>query len=45
VWDGILWSNYDDLRRQVCSLLFPGLTKDEWRELAPQLRYRETCST
>jgi WD40 repeat protein len=44
VWDGILWSDYDDLRRQVCSLVFPGIARGaEWRELAPNLGYRETC--
>jgi WD40 repeat protein len=44
VWDGILWSDYEDLQRQVCSLVFPGIARGaEWRELAPNLGYRETC--
>ena len=43
IWDGFLWSDYADLRRRVCSLVFPGITKDEWHELAPTLKYRKTC--
>jgi WD40 repeat protein len=43
VWDGILWSTNADLRRQVCDLVFPGITRSEWNELAPNVKYRKSC--
>lgn len=35
LWEGILWRDVADLKRQVCSLVLGNLTKDEWQQLAP----------
>jgi WD40 repeat protein/DNA-binding SARP family transcriptional activator len=44
LWQGILWSDVADLRSQVCSLVWGDLTKAEWIELVPALKYRTTCT-
>jgi WD40 repeat protein len=43
LWEGVLWRDFDDLKRQVCSLVVGNLTRAEWAELAPGLSYRTTC--
>ena len=45
LWEGILWSDPADLRREVCRLVIGNLTRSEWGELAPGLAYRTTCPT
>jgi WD40 repeat protein len=43
LWAGILWSDFADLRHQVCRLVVGNLTEPEWKEFAPGLKYRKTC--
>jgi hypothetical protein len=43
LWEGILWTDVDDLEAQVCDLVVGNLTEDEWGSLAPGLVYRKTC--
>jgi WD domain, G-beta repeat len=44
LWKGILWSDLADLRSRVCSLVWGELTKAEWAELVPALKYRTACT-
>ena len=43
VWEGILWRNFADLKRQVCSLVVGNLTRNEWQQFAAGIPYRTTC--
>jgi WD40 repeat protein len=45
LWEGILWRDLADLEAQVCDLVVGNLTKSEWEELVPGLKYRTTCAT
>jgi WD40 repeat protein len=38
------WQTFDELRDQVCGLVFGNLTRSEWDELAPGVAYRTTCA-
>ena len=42
-WKGILWNGFDDLRTQVCDLVWGNLTPAEWELYAQGLPYRTTC--
>jgi hypothetical protein len=43
---GIFWRNEQDLKRQICELLGPGLTPPEWHTYVrtPGMDYRPTCA-
>jgi WD40 repeat protein len=43
LWRGVLWSNFTDLRNQVCGLLGRSLPRATWRQYAPGIRYQATC--
>jgi WD40 repeat protein len=45
IWKDVdlLGRGFNDLRNRVCALVVGNLTKREWKELAPGLRYRTTC--
>ena len=44
LWQGFLWRDFADLKQQVCSLVVGNVSRDDWRDLAPGLAYRTTCS-
>ena len=43
IWNGIFWSDLNDLRSQVCNLVAGDLTRAEWQAIAPDLPYRTIC--
>ena len=43
MWDDILWSDTDEMRRHLCGVAGRNLTQDQWRELVPGHDYRTTC--
>ena len=43
LWHGVLWRDPAVLQSKVCSLVIGNLTKREWEELAPGVRYRTVC--
>jgi WD40 repeat protein len=44
LWEPIAWSNLDDLREQICSLVAGDLTRHEWESIATGIAYRRSCS-
>jgi WD40 repeat protein len=44
LWRGIFLSDLEDVRSQVCSLVWGELTKAEWAKLVPALEYRTSCA-
>lgn len=42
-WDGIIWRNYDDLRKTICGTVLGNLTRDEWQKFGPTEPYHPTC--
>lgn len=43
VWSGIFWRDLTDLENQVCALIGTGLSRAEWPQYAPGIRYRPSC--
>ena len=43
LWDGLLWQSFGELRTEVCRLVGSGLSKTEWAQYAPGIRYRNSC--
>ena len=43
VWENILWRDVDQLQAEVCKLVGPGLSRDEWAQYASGISYRRRC--
>jgi WD40 repeat protein len=43
-WNDLLWANADDARRRACGLVGTGLTHEEWRMYAPDLKFQRGCA-
>jgi WD40 repeat protein len=44
LWEGVLWSSFGDLQTRVCSIVGPGLSRQEWAEYAVGAPYRDGCA-
>jgi len=43
LWQGFLWSSYDEVRGWACTLVVGRLNRAEWTAVAPGLPYSATC--
>jgi WD40 repeat protein len=43
LWQGFLWSSYQEVRDEVCNLVVGRLSASEWAAVAPGLAYSTTC--
>jgi WD40 repeat protein len=43
LWEGLFWPDVGSLQRRVCALLGTGLSRAEWSEFAPGIRFRAVC--
>jgi WD40 repeat protein len=45
LWQGILWTDFQAVQREICRLLGSGLDReDEWPVFAPTIDYEESCA-